>query len=651
MVRGSTSLTLSLFFFLLLHWCPTVQAQTNFIAQTNFSSIHLSGNATVIPDVGIRLTDLAEHVKGRAVYSQPLRIKDETFSFSTTFVFCILPPSDISLAGDGLAFIIAPHPSQNTALDGLYLGLFDNFTSMGHSYNHLFAVEFDIVQNDEFNDINSNHVGVDLNSLISQKSQSAGYWIGNQSLGLDLKSGHNIQAWIEYDHVSKELNVTVAPAGSLRPEIPLISMKNLTLSDILEEEMYVGFSAATGLTIEGNYILTWSFSTNGTAPALNTSMLPCLLQSKSKSPKLPLIAGFTTGMVVFLLLAVAVMWFKRKKSRDPVEEWEVEYWPHRFSYRDLATATKGFREEQVIGCGGFGKVYKGVLCSNGLEVAVKCLLRESSEGVKEFIAEISSLGRLQHRNLVQIRGYCRRGKQLFIVYDFMPNGSLEKLMFGNPGGVLRWAQRYRILWDVAAGLLYLHQGWEQRVVHRDIKSSNVLLDSQLRGKLGDFGLARLYRHDDNYLSTCVMGTPGYIAPEVGHRGRATPESDVFSFGVLMLEVACGRRPVTPFPDAPQIGLLDWLRELHTNNKVMDAADPKLNGEYLELEMERMLRLGLLCCNPRPEARPPMRQVVQILEGEASFISLSVEKGKPSSSIQSSYKCSTDTYYFSSLEGR
>lgn len=301
--------------------------------------------------------------------------------------------------------------------------------------------------------------------------------------------------------------------------------------------------------------------------------------------------------------------------RDFVEEWEVEYWPHRFKYKDLHVATKGFRDEQVLGCGGFGRVYKGVLPSNGLQIAVKRILRESTQGVKDFIAEISSLGRLQHRNLVQIRGYCKRGMHLFIVYDFMPNGSLDKLIFGNPDTVLKWAQRYKILTDVAEGLLYLHQGWDKIVVHRDIKSSNILIDDKFNGKLGDFGLARLYEHEENPLTTRLVGTLGYIAPEVLRTGKATPRSDVYSFGIVMLEVACGRRPVELNVDGAQILLVDWVRDLHANGRLIDAADPNLGGAYAEHEMDRVLRLGMVCCSEEPEARDDMRQVVQILEGE------------------------------------
>ncbi|XP_057829070.2 L-type lectin-domain containing receptor kinase SIT2-like [Cryptomeria japonica] len=292
-----------------------------------------------------------------------------------------------------------------------------------------------------------------------------------------------------------------------------------------------------------------------------------------------------------------------------------EYWPHRFDYKDFYIATKGFKEDQVLGSGGFGQVYKGVLPVTGQEVAVKSIFGESTEALKEFIAEVPSLGRLQHRNLVQIRGYCRRRAKLFILYDFMPNGSLDKMIFEKTKSVLTWAQRYRILRDVAAGLLYLDEDWEQVVVHRDIKSSNVLLDSELNGKLGDFGLARLYEHTGEAHTTRVVGTLGYIAPELINTGKADPSVDVFSYGILMLEVGCGRRPVEPSLDASQIVMVEWVRKLHAKGRLTDAADPNLGGEYVEDEMEKVLKLGLVCCNPQPEARPAIRQVLQIIEGE------------------------------------
>jgi hypothetical protein len=377
--------------------------------------------------------------------------------------------------------------------------------------------------------------------------------------------------------------------------------------------MFVGFSAATGNLVEDHTVLAWSFSTEGTAPPLDLSRLSSMY---SKRPGRGFIAGVTVTSLVLFSLAVAAVFLKRTKHRETIEEWEQEYWSHRFTYKELSVATSRFRDENVLGQGAFGKVYKGVLSSSGQEVAVKCISKEFAEGMKGFVSEISSMRRLQHRNLVQLLGWCRREKQLYIVCDYMPNGSLDKLIFGNPTTVLPWPQRYAILKGVAAGLLYLHEEWENTVVHGDIKPSNVLLDSELKGRLGEFGFAPLYDHSENPQKAHAMGTLGYIAPELIQTGKVTPSSDVFSFGVLLLEVASGRRNVDPLEEAERMILTEWAWELYTEGSLVEASDPKLGKQYDVVEMDKVLKLGLLCCHPKPESRLEMRHVCQILEGEA-----------------------------------
>eukprot|EP01018_Ginkgo_biloba_P000232 Gb_23139 [translate_table: standard] len=619
---------LFLFLSALLKGC--VAPITNNLPHTTtfiFNNFNATGsNLTLIKDASftsnaIRLTNHSNRLIGRALYSSPVHIKNNNtvLSFSTTFVFSIVNPPP-GLGGHGLSFIMTPYKSLMGALPREYLGLLNSSTSDGRDSNHLFAVEFHTSIASEFSDINDNHVGVDINSLKSLNSTTAGNWTGKQFQELSLKSGKNIQAWIEYDHLLKQLNVTITLAGSPRPVWPLISLPNLDLSTVLQEKMYVGFCAATGTLVEDHYILAWSFTTNGMAPPLDLSHLPFFTHKTPKHHSKGFIVGITVASLLLLMLAVLAIfcWFKRMKYRECIEEWELEFWPHRLPYRDLCIATNGFKKEQLLGSGGFGNVYKGVLPSNGLEVAVKCIIKNSTEGMKEFIAEISSVGRLRHRNLVQLRGWCRKDTRLFIVYDHMPNGSLDKMIFGNPETVLRWPERYRILKGVAAGLLYLHEQWDRIVVHRDVKPSNVLLDSDLNAKLGDFGLARLYDHNQNPQTTNVVGTLGYIAPELIQTGKATPSTDVFSFGVVLLEVACGRTAVDPFKDAEEIVLVDWIRKLYAKEKVMDAVDPKLGGEYDAEEMKRVLHLGIICAHPEPEERLSIRHVLQVLEGEASL---------------------------------
>uniref|UniRef100_A0A0C9QNB8 non-specific serine/threonine protein kinase n=1 Tax=Wollemia nobilis TaxID=56998 RepID=A0A0C9QNB8_9CONI len=589
------------------------------------------GESALIPSKSaVLLTNHTHFILGRVFYPAPVRMKPHgnnrtISSFSTTFVFSMVRPAS-DAGGHGITFLMAPSRSLSGALSAEYIGLL-NFTSDGQDYNHLFAVEFDTSKNVEFLDPDDNHVGIDVNNLQSVKTEYAGYWDGKNGFQtLSLKSGRNIQAWIDYSHPNTQLNVTIALAGMPKPQRPLINL-SIDLSTILEEETYVGFSAATGNFVEDHYLLAWSFSNNGTAPPLDVTGLPSFTPNYSTRPSKTFVVGVTLASALLLSVTVAgiIMWLRRIKQQqreEEIEEWELEYWPHRFPYKELSIATNGFSEDEVLGHGGFGRVYHGVIPGTGLEVAVKCITREFTEGMKGFIAEVTSMGRLQHRNLVQLRGWCRRNRQLFIVYDYMPNGSLDRMIFCRPA--LTWGQRYHILKGVAAGLLYLHEEWEKRVVHRDIKSSNVLLDTELNARLGDFGLARLYEHSENPQTTHVVGTLGYIAPELIHTGKATPSSDVFSFGALLLEVACGRKPVEPAKDPEEVVLVEWVWDLYTKEKLLDAADPKLAGQYDVEEMDRVLKLGLFCSHPEAESRPGIRSAWQILEGQIPLPELDVD---------------------------
>ncbi|MBA0817233.1 hypothetical protein Gohar_001816, partial [Gossypium harknessii] len=289
-----------------------------------------------------------------------------------------------------------------------------------------------------------------------------------------------------------------------------------------------------------------------------------------------------------------------------------------FSYKDLYKATKGFKERELLGIGGFGEVYKGVLPSSNEQVAIKRVSHSSKQGMKEFIAEIATMGRLRHRNLVQLLGYCRRKGELLLVYDFMANGSLDTFLFTNEKMNLNWSQRVKILKGVASSLVYLHEDWEQVVIHRDIKASNVLLDAQLNGRLGDFGLAKFYDHGSNPRTTRLVGTIGYIAPELARTGKPTAGSDVFAFGNLMLEIACGRRPFEPEKSPEEVILYDWVLEYWKIGLILQTSDPRLEGNYVVEEMELILNLGLLCANPTQEIRPSMRKVMQYLDGNASL---------------------------------
>ncbi|KAK4396210.1 L-type lectin-domain containing receptor kinase S.4 [Sesamum angolense] len=309
---------------------------------------------------------------------------------------------------------------------------------------------------------------------------------------------------------------------------------------------------------------------------------------------------------------------RKIKNAEVIESWELDIVPHRYKYQELKQATRGFKDSELLGFGGFGRVYKGTLPNSKTQVAVKRISHESKQGVREFVSEISSIGRLRHRNLVQLLGWCRRGADFLLVYDFMPNGSLDKFLFDEPNRVLSWQQRLKIIKGVASGLLYLHEGYEQIVIHRDIKASNVLLDGEMNGRLGDFGLAKLYDHGSNPGTTRVVGTLGYLAPELPRTGRATTCSDVFAFGTLLLEVACGRRPIESKARPEDLVLVDYVWNKWKEGSILEVVDQKMKGDFDENEVVMILKLGIICSSNEQSARPSMRQVVSYLEGEVEI---------------------------------
>ncbi|KDP35677.1 hypothetical protein JCGZ_09115 [Jatropha curcas] len=615
-----------LIFFLIL--IIPVSCQLNEVFFSGFKDINkdnltLTGGAEITEDGILRLTNETSRIMGHAFYSSPFQFKNSTvnskvFSFSTSFAFSIVPEYP-KLGGHGLAFTISTS-KELKALPSQYLGLL-NATDLGNFTNHLLAVEFDTVQDFEFQDINDNHVGIDINSLKSNASAPAAFFFENNNTfskqDLSLKDGSRIQVWIDYDSVQNLLNVTISPTSN-KPRLPILSL-HIDLSPIFQDYMYVGFSSSTGLLASSHYILGWSFKINGQAPGLDLSSLPSLpTVSKKNHTSFKIAVSVLSAFLSITAIALAILYFITKfRNAEVIEDWEMEIGPHRYSYQELKQATSGFSDKQLLGQGGFGKVYKGTLPDSKIEVAVKRISNDSNQGLQEFVSEIGSVGRLRHRNLVQLLGWCRRKDDFLLVYDFMSNGSLDKFIFDQAETVLNWEQRFKIIKDVASGLLYLHEGYEQVVIHRDVKASNVLLDTELNGKLGDFGLARLYEHGSNPSTTRVVGTLGYLAPELPRTGKATTGSDVYAFGALLLEVACGRRPVEPKALPEEMVLVDWVWERFKEGRILEVVDNRLNGEYNESEIVMVIKLGIMCSNNVAMARPSMRQVVRYLDGEIS----------------------------------
>ncbi|XP_038720437.1 L-type lectin-domain containing receptor kinase IV.1-like [Tripterygium wilfordii] len=605
------------------------------------ANLSLDGIAQITSNGLLMLTNDTIQETGHAFYPNPITFKNSrynpVFSFSTTFVFAIFTQFS-NLGGHGFTFFIAPTPSLPGADSNSYLGLF-NETNNGNTSNCIVAVEFDTITSNGFGDIDNNHVGIDINGLESEVAKTAGYYDDKTGrlINLTLTSAERMQVWVDYNGLNKQLNVTLAPVNVRKPRTPLLSLPR-DLSPILNDVSYIGFSSSTGtLLAPRHFLLGWSFKLNGQAQDLNLNDLPRLPRIGAKQVSRFLTIGLPVILVTSVSVIVASVIYiirRKRKFAEELEDWELDYGPHRFKYKDLYAATKGFRDKELLGSGGFGRVYRGVLQKSRVEIAVKRVSHESRQGMREFVAEIITIGRLRHRNLVTLLGYCRRKGELLLVYDFMPNGSLNKYIYDQPKVTLNWSQRFRVIKGVASGLFYLHEEWEQTVIHRDVKASNVLLDGELNARLGDFGLARLYDHGTDPQTTHIVGTLGYMAPEHTRSGKATKRTDVFSFGAFVLEVACGRRPIEPTKPQEEIILVDWVFSFWARGQVLEARDRILGINYVAEEVELVLKLGLICSQSDPGCRPSMGQVTQYLKGDAPLPDMSgIDIGRSLSGLE------------------
>ncbi|CAO2036502.1 unnamed protein product [Urochloa humidicola] len=338
---------------------------------------------------------------------------------------------------------------------------------------------------------------------------------------------------------------------------------------------------------------------------------------KNTSNKTGLVVGVVVGATVLVLVALAglCMWRqkRRKLALEQQELYSIVGRPNVLSYGELRTATENFSSNNLIGEGGYGSVYKGKLTDGSL-VAVKQLSETSHQGKREFATEIETISRVQHRNLVKLYGCCLEGNKPLLVYEYLENGSLDKALFGSKKLNLDWPTRFDICLGVARGLAYLHEESAIRVVHRDIKASNVLLDSNLNPKISDFGLAKLYDDKKTHVSTKVAGTFGYLAPEYAMRGHMTEKVDVFAFGVVVLETLAGRPNFDNTLDEDKVYILEWVWQLYEENHPLDMLDPKLAGFNSE-EVLRAIHVALLCTQGSPHQRPSMSRAVSMLAGD------------------------------------
>ncbi|KAF3539023.1 hypothetical protein F2Q69_00020433 [Brassica cretica] len=311
----------------------------------------------------------------------------------------------------------------------------------------------------------------------------------------------------------------------------------------------------------------------------------------------------------------------------------MEIKPYTFTYSELKSATQDFNLSNKLGEGGFGPVYKarpGNL-KDGREVAVKLLSVGSRQGKGQFVAEIVTISTVLHRNLVTLYGCCFEGDHRLLVYEYLPNGSLDQALFGERSLHLDWSTRFEICLGVARGLVYLHEEARVRIVHRDVKASNILLDSELVPKVSDFGLAKLYHGKKTHISTGVAGTIGYLAPEYAMRGHLTEKTDVYAFGVVALELVSGRPNSDEILDDEKKYLLEWVRphslawNLHEKGREVELIDDRLSEFNVE-EVKRVIGVALLCTQASHSLRPPMSRVVAMLSGDVEVSDVTSKPG-------------------------
>ncbi|XP_016198791.1 cysteine-rich receptor-like protein kinase 2 isoform X2 [Arachis ipaensis] len=373
----------------------------------------------------------------------------------------------------------------------------------------------------------------------------------------------------------------------------------------------------------------------------------------SSNNKGAIIGGVIGGVVLFMILFALFVWLRRNKklpTRGPrgdiLGATELKG-PVTYRYKDLKSATKNFSDENKLGEGGFGDVYKGTL-KNGKIVAVKKLALGQSRKIDEsFESEVKLISNVHHRNLVRLLGCCSKGPERILVYEYMANSSLDRYLFGEKKGNLNWKQRYDIIVGTARGLAYLHEDFHVCIIHRDIKTSNILLDDDLQPRIADFGLARLLPEDKSHLSTKFAGTLGYTAPEYAIHGQLSEKADAYSYGVVVLEIISGQKSSELRDDADGEFLLQRAWKLYEKDMHLELVDPTLDPEdYSSEEVKRIIEIALLCTQASPSTRPTMSEVVLLLKSKNLLMENMMRPTMPvfvhSSNVRSQHDTSTST---------
>lgn len=378
------------------------------------------------------------------------------------------------------------------------------------------------------------------------------------------------------------------------------------------------------INIAGNPLICRSSPPEICSGSINPSPFSVSLSSSSgrKTNVLAVALGVSLAFAVTVILSLAFIWYRKKQRRlmilrisDKQEEGLLGLGNLKsFSFRELHAATDGFSSKHILGAGGFGNVYRGKL-GDGTMVAVKRLKDvNGASGNSQFRTELEMISLAVHRNLLRLIGYCVSSSERLLVYPYMSNGSVASRLKAKPA--LDWNTRKKIAIGAARGLFYLHEQCDPKIIHRDVKAANVLLDEFFEAVVGDFGLAKLLNHEDSHVTTAVRGTVGHIAPEYLSTGQSSEKTDVFGFGILLLELITGMRALEFGKTVSQKGaMLEWVKKLHKEMKVEELVDRELGTTYDRIEVGEMLQVALLCTQFLPAHRPKMSEVVQMLEGD------------------------------------
>ncbi|KAI4378639.1 hypothetical protein MLD38_016092 [Melastoma candidum] len=607
----NTPFALLLFIPLLLAFFPSSFSLTFDILQFDNITAGISYQGDARPVKGyVDLTITSEYFRvGRVVYSEPVYLFNTATGmiadFTTEFNFSI-EITDRGRYSDGLTFFIAPanyHIPPNSG--GGFFGLL-NLTTGALFKDGIIMVEFDTYPNREYDPLTS-HVGINVNSIAS---------VVNASWDALAESGKTAQCRISYNARMKNLSVAWTYAGSA------LSVENqslwhvVDLSKVLPEWVTIGFSAATGLFPERHIIHSWRFASN-----LNPNPTNKLERKSARFHKLFMETLASACLLVLLLILLAFCFIRvnQRKGRKDVREGlgdssitrdiERRAFLRKFSYNELYTATSGFSSVMRLSS---GHVYRGYLSDLDCTVVVKRVFAEDEHSQRFFINEVRIFGRLIHQNLVRFIGWCHENEEYLLVYKYVPNGSLDSYLFGNRRP-LPWNVRHKIALGLATALHYLHEEAGQCVLHRDVKSANVLLDIDFNAKLGGFGLARRINPQSGTQSTTVVGSHEYLAPEYIRERSVSKQSDIFSFGVVALEIASGRKIYSDGENT--VPLVKWVWQLYDLGRVTEAADKQLRMGFDNDEMERLLVVGLWCTHPNDRERPSAREVIKLLKRE------------------------------------